>query len=226
MIWGVFLALQAATAGVQATPEQAPPEQAIVVNGAAGCGPPFARTYIAPMGEPVRTNGFTDPMKLWFDRADADHDGRLTLAELQADSDRFFALLDTDKSGEIDPEEMSRYENVVAPEIKLYQRGQDKRPQTRAQKHAAKVAARQRADYEAPYGAGIWASLNIPQPIVSADLDLNRGVSRAELDQAAAKRWPMLDTDHQGYLTYAGLAKSPAQMDIDACRASTDKKRR
>ncbi|WBO22672.1 EF-hand domain-containing protein [Sphingomonas abietis] len=224
MIWTLFLAWQAA--GVQAPAEQAPVEQAIVVNGAIGCGPPFAKTYIAPMGEPFRTDGFTDPMKLWFDRADADHDGRLTLAEMQADSDRFFATLDKDRSGEIDPDEMSYYENVVAPEIKLYQRGQDKRPHTREQKHDAKAAARRRADYEAPYGAGLWASLNIPQPIVSADFDLNRGVSRAELDQAAVNRWPLLDTAHRGYLTYDTLAKSPSQMDIDACRAAADKQHR
>ena len=221
MILALVLALQAASSDVQA-----PPTPEIIVKGAPGCGPPFAKTYIAPMGEPVRTNGFTDPMKVWFDRADADHDGRLTLAELQADSDRFFTVLDKDKSGEIDPEEMSNYENVVAPEIKLYQRGQDTRPRTGKQKHAAKAAARQRADYQAPYGAGLWASLNIPQPIVSADFDLNRGVSRAELRQAAANRWPLLDTANRGYLTYDTLAKSPAQMDIDACRLGDDKKRR
>jgi hypothetical protein len=221
MIWFLALALQAAGTGVQA-----PAEQEIVVKGAQGCGPPYARTYIAPMGQPFRTDGFTDPMKLWFDRADTDHDGRLTLAEFRADSDRFFTVLDKDRSGEIDPQEMSDYENVVAPEIKLYQRGQDKKPRTGRQKHEAKAAARRRADYEAPYGAGIWASLNIPQPIVSADTDLNRGVSRLELDQAAVRRWPLLDPQGLGYLTYATLPKSPAQMDIDACRAAEDKGRR
>ena len=221
MILALVLALQAAPSSV---PSPSAPE--IVVNGVQGCGPPFAKTYIAPMGEPFRTDGFTDPMKAWFDRADADHDGKLTLSEMQADSDRFFTVLDKDRSGEIDPEEMSNYENVVAPEIKLYQRGQDMRARTGKQKHAAKAAARQRADYQAPYGAGLWASLNIPQPIVSADFDLNRGVSRAELRQAAANRWPLLDTANRGYLTYDTIAKSPAQMDIDACRATDDKKRR
>ena len=220
MIWALALALQAAATGVQA-----PPEQAIVVNGAPGCGPPFARVYVAPMGEPVRTDGFTDPMKTWFDRADADHDGKVTLAELQADSDRFFTTLDKDKSGELDPQEMSDYENVVAPEIKLYQPGQDKKPRTGKQRHEAKTAARSRANYEAPYGAGLWASLNIPEPIAAADYDLNRGISRAELAQAAANRWPLLDPRGLGYLTYAALPKSPAQLDIDACRLGEDKKR-
>jgi hypothetical protein len=218
MIWFLALALQAAGTDVQA-----PPSQEIVVHGAQGCGPPFAKVYIAPMGEPVRTDGFTDPMKTWFDRADADHDGKLTRAELQADSDRFFATLDKDGSGELDPQEMSDYENIVAPEIKLYQPGQDRKARTGQQRHAAKVAARSRADYEAPYGAGLWASLNIPEPIAAADYDLNRGISRAELAQAATNRWPLLDPRGLGDLTYATLPKSPAQMDIDACRAAEDK---
>lgn len=221
MIWALILGLQAAGAGVQA-----PPAPDIVVNGARGCGPPFARTYIAPMGEPVRTDGFADPMRRWFDRADANHDGRLTLAELQADSDRFFITLDKDGSGELDPQEMSDYENVVAPEIKLYQAGQDRRPRTAAQRHAAKAAARSRANYEAPYGAGLWSSLNIPEPIAAADYDLNRGISRAELRQAAANRWPLLDPLGLGYVAFAALPKSPAQMDVDACRSGEDKKRR
>ena len=178
------------------------------------------------MGEPIRTDGRTDPMAVWFAQADADHDGRLTLAELQADADRFFTTLDVDRSGEIDPQEMADYENKVAPEIKLYQPDQDPRAHNRQQKHDAKQAAKQRSDYEAPYGAGLYATLNIPQPIVSADLDLNRGVSRAELATVAANRFPALDTTGRGYLTYDTLAKSPAQKAIDGCRAAADKKRR
>jgi len=221
----LLLALLAAAQDA-APPPPAPGSSDIVVTGAAVCGPPFARTYIAPMGQPFRTDGQSDPMKAWFDAADADHDGRLTLAEFQADSDRYFTVLDHDRSGEIDPEEMATYENVIAPEIKLYQRGQDKRPRTGKQKHEAKAAARRRADYEAPYGAGVWASLNIPQPIVSADLDLNRGVSRAELAEVAARRFPLLDPAGRSFLTYDTLPRSPAQMDIDACRAAAERKKR
>ena len=205
MMWALALALLMAVPNTQAAPSQE-----IVVHGATGCGPPFARTYIAPMGEPLRTDGFTDPMRAWFDRADANRDGRVTLAELQADSDRFFTVL----------------ENVLAPEITLYQPGQDRKPRTGQQRRAAKAAARSRADYQAPYGAGEWASLNIPEPIAAADYDFNRGISRAELAQAAANRWPLLDPEKRGFLTYDNLPKSPAQMDIDACRAGEDKGRR
>jgi len=220
------MTLLAAVLLLQAAAPQTPAQPDIVVQANVGCGPPFARVYIAPMGEPIRTDGRTDPMAVWFAQADADRDGRLTLAELQADADRFFTTLDRDRSGEIDPQEMADYENKVAPEIKLYQPDQDPRPRNRQQKHDAKQAAKRRSDYAAPYGAGLYASLNIPEPVVSADLDLNRGVSRAELATVAANRFPALDTGRRGYLTYDTLAKSPAQMAIDACRAAADKKKR
>jgi hypothetical protein len=221
-LW-LALALQAAASPATA-PEATGPD--IVVDRYAGCGPRFAKTYIAPLGQPFRTDGRTDPMGVWFAQADADHDGRLTVAELQADGDHFFATLDKDGSGEIDPQEMSDYENFTAPEIKLYQPGQDRRGHDRQERRELKAAARQRADYEAPYGAGQWASLNIPEPVNSADFDINRGVSKAELEQAAARRFPLLDTAGRGYLSYDTLPKSPAQKEIDACRAAIDKKKR
>ena len=42
-----------------------------------------------------------------------------TVAELQADAERFFTTLDGNRDGEIDPDEMTRYEREVAPEIQL-----------------------------------------------------------------------------------------------------------
>ena len=70
------------------------------------------------MGEPFRpTSRDTSGLALWFAQADGNHDGRLTLEEMQADAGRFFALLDVGHDGEIDPDDIVRYETVVAPEI-------------------------------------------------------------------------------------------------------------
>lgn len=222
MIAGLLLALQAAA--------QPPADPGIVVTATIGCGPPFARVYIAPMGEPFRTDGTTDPEVKWFAQADSDHDGRLTSPELAADAARFFATLDTNRDGEIDPQEVIVYEHDVAPEIRLYQLDKEldraeRRPRTGAERKAAKRAARDRYDYDVPYGAGRFASLNIPEPVVSADLDINRGVSRAEFATVAAQRFQTLDAANSGFLTAAGLPRSPAQQDIDACRAAAQKKR-
>ena len=76
------------------------------------------RMFISPMGEPFRPKDREDDsLAAWFGQADANHDGQLTLAEMQQDADRFFAQLDTNHDGEIDPDEISHYENVVAPEV-------------------------------------------------------------------------------------------------------------
>src|SRR2546430_11040603 len=98
------------------TAAQAPTPQAPLA------APAFARRggrpFISPMGEPFRPasrdeSGLAD----WFRQADRNHDGQLTLEEMQADAGRFFGLLDVNHDGEIDPDEIERYETVVAPEI-------------------------------------------------------------------------------------------------------------
>ena len=54
-------------------------------------------------------------------------------------------------------------------------------------------------------GAGRFGLLDLPEPVVSADSNFNRGVSVTEFRQAAASRFMALDLDHHGYLTLAGL---------------------
>ncbi len=57
-----------------------------------------------------------------------------------------------------------------------------------------------------PAGAARFGLLPIPHPIMAADADLNRGVSIAEWDHAAASRFNMLDEMHVGRLTMAELS--------------------
>jgi hypothetical protein len=47
--------------------------------------------------------------------------------------------------------------------------------------------------------------LNIPEPVAAADVDFNRGISLAEFRQAAASRFDLLDSAHQGRLTLETL---------------------
>jgi Ca2+-binding EF-hand superfamily protein len=71
------------------------------------------------MGEPFRPRDRGDDgLADWFAQADRNHDGRLTLDEMQSDADRFFAFLDVNHDGEIDPDDITRYEEVIAPEIR------------------------------------------------------------------------------------------------------------
>ena len=85
-------------------------------------GHPWA-PFISPMGEPFRAHTPTDDtLADWFYQADRNRDGVLTVDEMVADAERFFAKLDTDHDGEIGPDEIANYEYEVAPEIQVMSR--------------------------------------------------------------------------------------------------------
>ena len=145
---------------------------------------------MSPMGEPFRPESRDQSgLAQWFAQADRNHDGQLTLDEMQADADRFFALLDVNHDGEIDPDEIERYETVIAPEIS-------------SGAHFAMASTDAPAQDQ---GATRYALLNLPEPVTAADTNFNRGVSREEFRQAAAQRFIALDLDHHGYLALSGL---------------------
>jgi Ca2+-binding EF-hand superfamily protein len=172
------------------------------------------RLFISPMGEPFRPSGREDDtLADWFNQADKNHDGRLTLDEMQQDADRFFATLDTGHDGEIDPDDITRYETVVAPEITsgssfglmaaMESGGEGREGHHGGGGHRGFFRG---ADNDPHQGAGRFGLLDLPEPVVSADTNFNRGVSQAEFRQAAAQRFMALDLDHHGYLTLSGLA--------------------
>jgi hypothetical protein len=180
--------------------------------------------FISPMGEPFRTSGHDDDtLSDWFRQADRNHDGRLTLEEMQQDADRFFTLLDVNHDGEIDPDEIAHYETVVAPEIS----GGPHLELASAEGGGATEgggrggggehhrrggggghrdgSVRNNNGGESDRGAARFGLLDLPEPVASADTDFNRGVSLAEFREAAGQRFLALDLDHHGYLTLAGL---------------------
>jgi Ca2+-binding EF-hand superfamily protein len=165
------------------------------------------RIFISPMGEPFRPKDRDDDtLADWFHQADLNHDGYLTVEEMQKDADRFFALLDVNHDGEIDPDEITRYETIVAPEISTSHIGlasfgdnQTSRPRRRGRGWSDDGAD------DAHQGGARYGLLDLPEPVVSADTNFNRGVSRSEFEQAATQRFVALDVDHQGKLTLPGL---------------------
>jgi hypothetical protein len=189
----VLLLLAVAPAALQAKPAPPPP--------AAPAGP-----FLSPMGEPFRSDRpGADNVGTWFAAADRNSDRTLTLAELREDSERFFALLDTDRDGELEMAEIARYENEVAPEVQLGL-------QMRATGVGDWGGGRRRRVlvYERGVdGAGRYSFLNIPHPVMAADFDMNRGVSRDEFAQAASERFGLLDKDRDGRLTRDELPPLP-----------------
>jgi hypothetical protein len=175
---------------------------------AAAAPPPRGGLFFSPMGEPFRTDEpGADPVGRWFAGADRDRDGGLTLAELQQDAARFFAALDSDGNGEIAPAEMARYENELAPEVQV---GLQMRGAGFGDWRGAGSRRRHVVVYDKGIeGAGRYAFLNIPQPVIAADVDMNRGVSRDEFESAAGQRFALLDADRDGRLARAELPPLP-----------------
>ena len=179
------------------------------------------------MGEPFRPETReVSGLAQWFQQADRNHDGRLTLDEMQADADRFFALLDVNHDGEIDPDEIERYETVVAPEISSGAhfemalgagglpdgesggRGGYRGHGGRGEHHGGGGRRFTRdASLDGHQGASRYGLLDLPEPVTAADADFNRGVSREEFRQAAGQRFLALDLDHRGFLALPDLEK-------------------
>jgi hypothetical protein len=184
----------------------------------------YNRVFISPMGEPFRPKGAQDDtLEDWFNQADLNHDGQLTVEEMQKDAERFFALLDVNHDGEIDPDEITRYETVVAPEISTAHLGfaSLSSDDSAADEHSGwgHGGGRHRDGGHRKHNRG-WSDdgadnghqggaryglLDLPEPVISADTDFNRGVSLSEFRQAATQRFVALDVDHEGKLTLAVL---------------------
>ena len=207
----MFLAVLVASAAQAAVPQSAP----IFVRGHVWA------PFISPMGEPFRPHGpDDDTLADWFHQADRNHDGVLTLDEMVADADRFFATLDTDHNGEIDPDELAHYEWEVAPDIQVMsktRRAPGQSPPASQQvdsdeKHGHDRERQRRHEEDASLGIGgalqgaaRYSLLDIPEPVAAADTDFDRGVSLVEFRAAAVARFQLLDSTHQGKLTLSQL---------------------
>jgi len=192
------LLLFAALAGAQAAPLPPPRGSARPPQVSRG------RAFISPMGEPFRGAG-SDGLTAWFQQADTNHDGSVTLVELRADAERFYLTLDSNHDGEIDPDEVDHYENVIAPEVRTGSGGF--------------AGAGADTDDEAT-GGGRLGLLTIPEPVTTADANLDRGVSAQEFQTAAEKRFALLDHNGDGRLMLAEL-----QAQRSAVRANARRKR-
>ena len=211
----------------EAPPEGPPP-------GSAPRGPLF----ISPMGEPYRgaADGFA-PQEVWFDSADTDKNGALSEDEMIADAARFFAALDQRKDGEIDPDDIERYETVLAPEIRVRgieggggpgihgpggrgggggrrggPPGGDGGPGGGGLGGGPATmdgssASGRNRSVGMKQGAARFGYLDYPEPVTVADRNLNRGVDPAEFAKAASARFAMLDINHDGRIAKSELPK-------------------
>ena len=183
--------------------------------------PPRAalNVFISPAGEPFRGGAAgAYPVDAWFNRADIDHDGALSLKEFEADAASFFHRLDLNGDGVVDGAEISVYEQDTAPEIlprvaRLTARDISPLPGTRAN-------AKDIEDSERPVRMGGGRRLNgaasfsltpEPEPVAAADTDFDGKVTQAEFLAAARRHFAALDLNKDGRLTRAELPSTPAE---------------
>jgi Ca2+-binding EF-hand superfamily protein len=228
-------AFLASTAAIAAAPPNTPiPNPPIYVTGHNWA------PFISPMGEPYRARtADDDTLADWFKRADLNHDGSLTIDEMQGDAMRFFATIDDNHDGMIDPDELVHYEWEVAPDIQAMARtrrapGQPApaaQPASSNEDRALRRRLREREDAsllgigDALQGGARYGLLDMPEPVAAADTDFDRAITRDEFRQAAIARFQLLDSGHQGRLTLAQLqALRPALTAADSRRAKVDEK--
>jgi hypothetical protein len=195
-----FLFLAGALAAVSPALAQpaGPPRDHPHHGGAPAAGQMGGRLFISPSGEPFRGG---DGLNVWFDKADTDHDGGLTLPEFRADAARFFKVLDADGDGSIAGVENGIYETRIAPEITRTDMGGGRQRGKRAFITKAGKPAEPRV------GAAQYSLLNEPQPVRGADNDLNQRVTAEEWTRTATKRFGILDAAGAGKLTREILQK-------------------
>ena len=203
-----------------------------------GGGGPRGRLFISPMGEPFRSEkGGTDPVDLWFQQADTNHDGALSRDEFQKDAARWFAALDRGHDGEIDPDDIEYYETVLAPEIRVGggggggggrggMRGGGGRGGGGHRggggmggggghhggggsggDEAGEQSGGQTRVTEGKQGAARYGFFDYPEPITVADTNFNRGIDPMEFRKAADDRFDMLVRGHDGLIHRADLPK-------------------
>jgi hypothetical protein len=159
-------------------------------------GPPPGRAaapslFISPAGEPFRASpGQGDPRLGWLKLVDPTSSGTITADALIADARRYFAVLDRDHNDAIEGAEVSAYENTIVPEILS-------------------------GGFGPPGGGGLQGAarfglLNDPQPIRSADFNLDYRVTLAEYERKARETYQRLDANRDGVLQVSELPPPPS----------------
>jgi hypothetical protein len=181
-------------------------------------GAPRPALFISPHGQPFRSGpGEPYPVAAWFAAADRDRDGRVSRAEFRADAEAFFRTLDANNDGTVDGFEVAAYERSIpemAPRLAGLAPGEGQDPNLgqrdgeRRQLSAARPRGRGGPVRE---GASPYTFLDQPEPVLAADTDFDSKVSLAEAQAAADRRFTVLDSNGDGYLTLEELPKTAAQ---------------
>ena len=183
---------------------------------------PAARTTatrFSPNGEPLTGGALghpscTEALGQWFDRSDSDYDGSLTRAEFLADARTQFGRMDLDHDGFITSDELSTFRQPFTETRHEPRERQAKPPDAGQPNHHGSHRDR---DANPPGGSGAPRSSgaqpgSTPDPVMSADTNLDFKVSLDEFLKQADGVFDGMDSDHDGRLSQTeALHACPAE---------------
>ena len=148
-------------------------------------------------------------MDVWFDRVDANHDGKLTLAEMEADAVRQFNVMDLRHDGKVTVSEVAayrervmgnRYASFSTPEIAIG-RVRDTSEEPRV---PGETRHRDDDSQPRPDTSGVMPA-DRPDPVMSADTDLDGSVTLDEFKTYVHQNFADLDRSHAGSIEKGDL---------------------
>jgi hypothetical protein len=171
---------------------------ALVAALLAGCGggdrsgpPPVP---FSPNGEPLvgapgasGTPACEPALAQWLDMADRDRDGSLDQAEFMADAARWFAVMDANRDGAVTPDELTVLRLKLMPPV--IQPGSTERER-------AEALRRERRGWFG--GRPVRGPNDRPDPVMSADVNLDNRVTWEEFQAQAARIFAGLDRNRDG----------------------------
>ena len=181
--------------------------------------------FVSPAGKPYRANMMPDlphPVRTWFQSADRNDDGEISLPEFRADFEEVFGEYDSDGNDQIDAFEVRHYEQNILPELHsagsvIGRGGADGRRGAGRGKNRGGRGQRGRGGKKRSEGVGKklaarsvggaarFGLLPIYHPLLDADADMSWRVSKAEFMKAADNRFRYLDAVQTGTLKVEAL---------------------
>jgi hypothetical protein len=185
----------------------------------------YPNVFISPHGKPFRAKAAAPyPVADWFREADKNGDGKLDHAEFLADAEAFFTVLDLNKDGRLTRVEILVYEHNIAPEVlggRVDVGERDGAHLWLAQSVGTGMDdslvmpptppdGKQGLD-ESGQGAAPYSLFEEPEPIMTADFNVDSVILKRNFLQVADMHFTALDTANAGFITLGKLHKTPVQ---------------